>query len=291
VGQRKRVALFGEQRRNITVEEGATEGAVVGSNLVWSDGTTVTEADIRNSSSTTTNTNIQGNVWTGVTIWSLITGIPAIIKSLAALATNGWIRNDSGVISALHWPYVKPAVDAGESFTLPAGEQLLVYESFDVAGTFTLNGELVILGADKDSGMVRDSVVGDMDVLVPEDHQYIVFQEFTFDGGNLTIDGELVILGGDIDGPVKTAFASKGIDYTLTDADHVVKATAAGLTFTMMTAVGREGAEFIVKNHSTGELIVDGDGTETIDGGLTATLADPYESITVISDGSNWNIV
>jgi hypothetical protein len=54
VGKQARVALFGEQRRNIVVEDGATEGAVIGQNLVRSDGTVVQESDILNSSITTT---------------------------------------------------------------------------------------------------------------------------------------------------------------------------------------------------------------------------------------------
>lgn len=36
---------------------------------------------------------------------------------------------------------------------------------------------------------------------------------------------------------------------------------------------------------------IDGNGSETIDGGLTAVLTVQYEAITIVSDGSNWHIV
>ena len=181
MGKQARVALFGEQRRNIVVEDGATEGAVLGQNLVRSDGTVVQESDILNSSITTINTG-PGGVITDPTVWELIVGVPDIIDSLEDLTDDGWIRNDGGTLSALHWPYVKPAVDSGESFTLPAGEQLIVYESFDVAGSLTLNGQLVILGPDKDTGVVRDVIPNELTLFIPEDHQFIVMDKLEVEG-------------------------------------------------------------------------------------------------------------
>ena len=38
-------------------------------------------------------------------------------------------------------------------------------------------------------------------------------------------------------------------------------------------------------------VTLDGDGTETIDGGLTAVITVQYETITIQSDGSNWHIL
>lgn len=143
MGKKVRVALFGEQRRNIKIDADATEGAVVGRNLKWADGTVVTEAQLRALGTTTTTVNT--GVWKGVTLWSLITGVPAIIKSLAALATDGWIRNDSGVISSSHWPYTKLSVETGEEMTIPTGHELIVFNSFTMDGSITLDGDLVIL--------------------------------------------------------------------------------------------------------------------------------------------------
>ena len=38
-------------------------------------------------------------------------------------------------------------------------------------------------------------------------------------------------------------------------------------------------------------VTVDGNGSETIDGGTTAVLTIQFESITIQSDGSNWHIL
>ena len=50
-------------------------------------------------------------------------------------------------------------------------------------------------------------------------------------------------------------------------------------------------AYHIKKLGTTGLVTVDGSGSETIDDGLTAVLADQYESIKIVSDGSNWWVI
>jgi hypothetical protein len=288
------VALHGEQRRNILVEADATEGAVVGGNLVWSDGTVVSEADIRNSSITTTIVTGPGGVITNPTVWEVIIGVPDIIGSLEDLTDDGWIRNDAGTISALHWPYVKPGVDVGESFTLPAGEQLLVYESFSMDGTVTLDGQLVILGPDKDTGIIRSYIPTDLNILVPEWHQYIVYGNITLDGTmEIQDDAELVVLGGDeVD---VRPLVSKTTTYTATTANEYILCDASGgaFTVTLPTAVGINGKLFTIKKtDSSGNAVtVDADGTETIDGALTKLISAPYDAMKIISDNSNWHIV
>jgi hypothetical protein len=239
------VALHGEQRRNILVEADATEGAVVGGNLVWSDGTVVSEADIRNSSITTTIVTGPGGVITNPTVWEVIIGVPDIIGSLEDLTDDGWIRNDAGTISALHWPYIKDSIETGESLT------------------------------------------------IPEDSQAIVFQDFTFDGGDITIDGELVVLGGDeVD---VRPLVSKTTTYTATTANEYILCDASGgaFTVTLPTAVGINGKLFTIKKtDSSGNAVtVDADGTETIDGALTKLISAPYDAMKIISDNSNWHIV
>lgn len=91
-----------------------------------------------------------------------------------------------------------------------------------------------------------------------------------------------------------TPYVSKTADYTATTADYVVvvDATAGVVTITLPTAVGRTGAQHVVKkvDSSNNIVTVDANGSETIDGGLTAVLTRQYESITLFSNGSNWYI-
>jgi hypothetical protein len=79
--------------------------------------------------------------------------------------------------------------------------------------------------------------------------------------------------------------------YVIDNTDCVINCTSNTFTVTLPTAVGLEGKYFIIKNRGSGVITVDADGSETIDGLANKLLAIQNESITVISDGSNWIIV
>ena len=83
----------------------------------------------------------------------------------------------------------------------------------------------------------------------------------------------------------------KSAAYTITTSDYYVECTANTFTLTMPTAVGISGQAFVVKNSGTGTITVDGDGSETIDGSTTIELDTQYQSVTLVSNGSNWIIV
>jgi hypothetical protein len=80
---------------------------------------------------------------------------------------------------------------------------------------------------------------------------------------------------------------------TATSGTKILKAntTSGTFTITLPTAVGNTATIIIKKIAGSPDLIVDGAGTETIDGGLTAILRRVNESITLISDNSNWFII
>ena len=84
-------------------------------------------------------------------------------------------------------------------------------------------------------------------------------------------------------------------DYTITDTDFVilVDATAAPVTITLPTAVGREGRIFEVKRVSSNAntVTLDGNGGETIDNSTEQIYSLPYVSLTVYSDGTEWWII
>ncbi len=83
-------------------------------------------------------------------------------------------------------------------------------------------------------------------------------------------------------------------DTTITTSFVVVLCDASGgnITTTLLTAVGNSGRWFVIKkiDSSANTVIIDSNGSETIDGGLTATLTSQFESINIVSDGSNWHI-
>lgn len=90
------------------------------------------------------------------------------------------------------------------------------------------------------------------------------------------------------------AQTAKSADYTLTDSDFAcwVDATGGNVTITLPTAVGRAGRMYTIKKVAgANNVIVDGDGSENIDGATTAVITTLYASITVVSDNSQWFII
>ena len=88
---------------------------------------------------------------------------------------------------------------------------------------------------------------------------------------------------------------SKTTTYTATNIDNVILNDVSGgdYTVTLFTAVGNSGHQLILKktDSSTNELTIDGNASETIDGNITTTLNTQAETITLVSDGSNWQII
>lgn len=83
-------------------------------------------------------------------------------------------------------------------------------------------------------------------------------------------------------------------DITLTTSHTKVRCdtTANPIVVTLPATSANVGRLYKIKNigSSGNSVTVDGNANETIDGGLTAVLVARYESITIISDGSNWDI-
>jgi len=76
-------------------------------------------------------------------------------------------------------------------------------------------------------------------------------------------------------------------------SDHVIFANKSiGMKVSLLSAatVG-DGYILDVKNIGTGPVTVDSTGAETIDGELSIILTTQYESVTLVSDGSNWFIL
>lgn len=79
---------------------------------------------------------------------------------------------------------------------------------------------------------------------------------------------------------------------TLSDDDFVILCnSSSAFTITLPAASSNTGRLYHIKNISTGAITVDGNSSETIDGGTTAALSAQFESISIACDGSNWHII
>lgn len=81
----------------------------------------------------------------------------------------------------------------------------------------------------------------------------------------------------------------KSANHTLVNTEDVVICTGGAFTVTLHAAndATRGTRQAVIKNATSGDVTVDGDGSETIDGELYFTLGQ-WESVTIISTGSQW---
>lgn len=88
---------------------------------------------------------------------------------------------------------------------------------------------------------------------------------------------------------------AKTTTYTILNTDRVITANAAGgaFTLTLPTASGINGRVLQIKkiDSTINVVTIDGNSSETIDGSLTKKLCTQYESITLVSDGTNWLVL
>ena len=91
--------------------------------------------------------------------------------------------------------------------------------------------------------------------------------------------------------PTTTITASKTIG--LLSRNVFVDATSGALTVTLPSASSAVGRYFNVKkiDSTSNAVTVDADGSETIDGSTTASLASQYDSLSIVSDGTEWFII
>lgn len=91
--------------------------------------------------------------------------------------------------------------------------------------------------------------------------------------------------------------SGKSADYTVTDTDGftTILMTTAGTdrTVTLPTAADNTGRVLVIKkvDTGTGKTIVDGEGSETIDGLTTYSLFYQYDWVRIECDGTGWQVI
>ena len=68
-----------------------------------------------------------------------------VTLNLDGFATLNEISDGNPVINLGPWPTVQNSIGSGLEYEIPLGEQLIVYDSFDVVGTLIIEGDLVLL--------------------------------------------------------------------------------------------------------------------------------------------------
>jgi hypothetical protein len=103
-------------------------------------------------------------------------------------------------------------------------------------------------------------------------------------------DGSLTLNSG-----VSYRTDSKTANYTATAADYTIltDATAGAITISLPDASSLSGKTYIIKktDSSANAVTIDPNGSQTIDGAATYTLAAQYKYVTVQAYGGNWLII
>lgn len=93
-------------------------------------------------------------------------------------------------------------------------------------------------------------------------------------------------LRGDGAWSVIAATTAKSATYSAVAGDFVL--ATGTFTVTLPAAASNTNAEINVKNVSTGVITIGRTGADTIDGATSQSLATQYQSMTLVSDGTNW---
>lgn len=87
---------------------------------------------------------------------------------------------------------------------------------------------------------------------------------------------------------------TKTATYTATEDDQTILADATGAAFTVTlpTPVGIKGKTYTVKRLNAGaNAVTIGTAAGLIDGAATQALAAQYAKLTMVSDGTNWQVI
>ncbi len=83
--------------------------------------------------------------------------------------------------------------------------------------------------------------------------------------------------------------------YTALATDELIlcNATGGAITVNLPAAASSSGKTFTIKKTDSGTnaVTIDGNASETIDGGTTYAISTQYEAVTIVCDGSNWFII
>jgi hypothetical protein len=88
---------------------------------------------------------------------------------------------------------------------------------------------------------------------------------------------------------------ASSVTLAITDQTILVDSTSAIRTITLPTAVSISGRIYIVKDWkgqaSTHNITIATTSAQTIDGAATVVMSTNFQTVRVISDGSNWSVI
>lgn len=134
------------------------------------------------------------------------------------------------------------------------------------------------------------NIISGHTVCVPLNTEYFLTRDLIL-VGDMELIGVLTLL--DLDEIHKPHVLTTTADLVITTGHDFIlcDASSNAITITLPTAVGNLGKIFNIKTiDATNAVVVDPDGSETIDGSLTKTVL-LYSTLKIISNGTEWLII
>lgn len=194
----------------------------------------------------------------------------ALNKLAATTASRALVSDGSGFVSAA--TTTSTEIDYVNGVTSAIQTQL---DAKQARSTLTTKGDIYVATA---SATVARQAVGSNDQVLTADST----QTNGIKWASVSSLGKSVVTKSQADSP-----------YTAAGEDVILFSTTGGAsTINLPAAASNTGKLYYIKKTTSdyNVLTIDGNSSETIDGSTTTTLNTQYESIQIVSDGSNWHV-
>ncbi len=243
------------------------------------------------------------------------------ILTLASPRDTTFDIGSGGILDSLTFDLTDSIV-AGQVFFRGAGSSLISWLMTSISTSISMNQTTAIIQATGDPGDLKLAINNDGNIILQSSPATdpntvanvvqlstgdVAGAHFNFNdklgidpspsAGDLTRNGDALnyeTSAGGTTNLIPTVISKTGA-YTIVDSDRVVVCDASGgaFTITLPAASGRTGRIYhIKKTDSSGNAVtIDGNASETIDGSTTVAISTQFDSLMIISDGSNWHII
>lgn len=255
------------------------------SEFIIFNNTTLGSEEVTNGSIATTTSWSFGSPWTHVTVDATVPTTP--YARCAANATNAdlsqTIFTSSGKLYQVSFKIVNPQGSSWDVTFSFAGYTSRTLTQADGAGTYTFT-----FLSSSGGGVNNFKFTGNTDGSSFFGIDDVSLKEVQ--SGNLHVAGNSYLRGAcytNVTTVTTTSHTAANEHVILVDDDTA----GAAVTVTLPAASGNSGLQYVIKKiGSTANVVIDGNGSETIDGATTATLTTQYEVMTVICNGTAWFI-
>ena len=212
-----------------------------------------------------------------------VDGTPSVSNVTTIEVTNGSLTDQGGGVVRIATSGSGGGGGGASSTGVPSGVGF-----FDDSGSLSGNNTFIYDGSDV---RVSGKIFASGEQVITSDEIFHIKQLTQAEYDSITPDSATFYIITDVgSSPSIQSYREVSSDTTILSTDYTINATAS-LVLTLPTAVGNEGLLYNIKNTGTGNVIVSGVSSQTIDNELSFEISTQYQSIKLQSTNSNWIIL